>query len=108
MNPLKHLFWSRMDDLLGQMLLVSEGHRPFIEFVEHALWVCGSSLTVGVVEDNIITSNFPGPSTPSAAISIPAPDRTHHPSLEGPDNQRDSPLRTIRQRTCPPHSAPTS
>ncbi|ROI15862.1 hypothetical protein DPX16_21369 [Anabarilius grahami] len=43
---------------------------------------CGSSLTVGVMEDEAINSDFPGLSTPSAAISLSAPDRAYRPSTE--------------------------
>lgn len=60
-ETLKQLFWSGMDDILGQMLLVSEDHLAFVEFVEYVLWVCGSSLTVGVMEDHTICFDFLGP-----------------------------------------------
>lgn len=58
---LKELFWT------GQMLLLGE---------DHTLWVCGSYLTVEVIEDNInITSDslvhIPSP----AALSLPTPYR---------------------------------
>lgn len=43
------LFWSGMDDILGQMLLMREEDRPFAEFVDCALWVCRSSISVGVM-----------------------------------------------------------
>lgn len=60
-ETLKQLFWNGMDDILGQMLLVSEDYLAFIEFVEYVLWVCGSSLTVGVMEDDTVSFDSPGP-----------------------------------------------
>lgn len=38
---LKHLFLSGMNDVLGQMLLLGEDHRPFTKYVDYTLWVCG-------------------------------------------------------------------
>lgn len=35
----KQLFWSGIDNILGQMLLVREDHHPFTEFVSYALKV---------------------------------------------------------------------
>lgn len=41
-ETLKQRFWSGMDDILRQMLLLGEDHCPFIEFIDYPLWVCGS------------------------------------------------------------------
>jgi len=49
-ESLKQQFWSRMDDLLTQMLLLGDLHLSFVEFIDHTLWVCGSSLIAGLVE----------------------------------------------------------
>lgn len=69
-----------------------EDRSPLIEFIDYTLWVCGSSLTVGVVEDNAtINSNSPGLLTPPAAISLPDPDRTHRPCPECPEQLHHSP-----------------
>ncbi|ROL44004.1 hypothetical protein DPX16_10288 [Anabarilius grahami] len=63
-----------------------EDHLPSIEFVVYALWVCGSSLTVGVLENNDTTiSDSPRQSTPPAAISLPASVKTLRPRPECPD-----------------------
>ncbi|ROL51858.1 hypothetical protein DPX16_19377 [Anabarilius grahami] len=43
-ETLKQRFWSGMDDILGQMLLLGEDRCPFIEFINYPLWVCGSSI----------------------------------------------------------------
>lgn len=56
-ETLKHLFWSGMDDILGQMLLLGEGHRPFAKYVDYTLWVCRFSLTVRVIEEKDIISD---------------------------------------------------
>ncbi|KAK9953259.1 hypothetical protein ABG768_017264 [Culter alburnus] len=91
-ETLKQHFWSGMDDILVQMLLLKEDHLPFIEFVDYALPVCGSSLIAGVVENNdTIISDSPGQSTPPAAISLPAPEKTLRPSLECPDTTERPP-----------------
>ncbi|ROL41304.1 hypothetical protein DPX16_2931 [Anabarilius grahami] len=84
-GTLQQHIWSGMDDILGQLLLLMEDHFPFMEFVDYALWVCGSSLTVGVVKDNdTIISDTLGLSTPPAAISLPAPEKTLRLSPECP------------------------
>lgn len=57
-----------------QILLVS-----FIDFIKYVLWVCGSSFTVGVVEEDAINSIFPEPIPSPAAISLP-----YLPNLESP------------------------
>lgn len=65
-----------MDDILGQMLLIKEGRCPLIDFIDYTLWV--SSFTVGVIEEDIINSDFPKPVPTPAAISLPAPDQKPH------------------------------
>lgn len=72
MRPLKELFWSEMDDILGQMLLLGEDHRPFAEFVDYTLWICGSSISMGIVESNA-SSNSLAHITSSAVNSLSAP-----------------------------------
>ncbi|KAK9963617.1 hypothetical protein ABG768_006787, partial [Culter alburnus] len=86
-ETLKQLFWSEIDDIIQQMLLLREDHLPFIEFIDYDLWVCGSSLTVGVAEEDA-TINFHSlePSISPAAISLPTPERAHRPSPECPGN----------------------
>lgn len=53
-ESLKHLFWSRMDEILGKMLLLRDNHCTFTEFVDYTLWLCGSSLTLGVIENDTL------------------------------------------------------
>jgi len=36
-------FGCRMDDIIGQMLLVEEDHFPLLDFISYSLGVCGSS-----------------------------------------------------------------
>ncbi|KTG44995.1 hypothetical protein cypCar_00001692 [Cyprinus carpio] len=87
-ETLKELFRSGTDDILSQMLLLGEDQCPFIEFVDYTLWVCRSSLTVGVTENNTIQdSDFPAHVPSPAVISSSAPARIHHPSPESPGQQ---------------------
>lgn len=65
----KHLFWSGIDNILGQLLLLKEHHRPFAEFIDYTLWLFRSSLIVRVVEDNNIISNSPACSLDSSKLS---------------------------------------
>lgn len=65
----KHLFWSGIENILGQLLLLKDHHRPFAEFVDYILWLFGSSLIVVVVEDNNIISNSPPCSIDSSKLS---------------------------------------
>lgn len=84
-EALKYIFWSGMDDNLGKILLLKKGHSPLINFIINTLWVCRSSLTVGVVKEDNISSETPEPVPPPAAISLPAPNRiTHNFSPECP------------------------
>lgn len=84
-EALKSIFWSGTDDILGQMLLLKEGHHPLTDFINYTLWVCGSSFTVGVVKEDNISSDSLEPVPLSAAISLPAPNWiTHHLSPECP------------------------
>lgn len=84
-EALKYIFWSGMDDNLGKMLLLKKGHSLLINFIINTLWVCGSSLTVGVVKKDKISSDTPEPVPPPAAISLLAPNRiTLHFTLECP------------------------
>ncbi|ROL42246.1 hypothetical protein DPX16_7923 [Anabarilius grahami] len=77
-ETLKQLFWSWMENILGQMLLLGKDHCPFIEFIDYVLWVCGSSLNAKFVEgDDTINYNSPRPSTSPAAISLPTLEWTH-------------------------------
>lgn len=65
LKALKYIFWSGMDDIIGQMLLVEEDHIPFVDFINFTLlWVSGSSFTLGVIREGI-NSDFPEP------ISLP-------------------------------------
>lgn len=89
-ETLKQLFWS--DDILGQF---------FSKFVEYALWVCRSSLTVGVMEDDAINSDSPELSTSLAAISLSAPDRAYHPSPECPGQQEKTSATDLIMTTEP-------
>lgn len=50
-ETLKYNFWSGMDDTLGAMLLLDAEHLSFVQFLDRALWVCGSSLSVGLAEE---------------------------------------------------------
>lgn len=64
-ETLKQHFWSRVDNILGQMLLLHGGGSLSIQ--------CGSSLNLGIIEDNnAIISDSPGLSTPPAVISVTA------------------------------------
>ncbi|KAK9964056.1 hypothetical protein ABG768_005261 [Culter alburnus] len=53
-ETLKHLFWSRMDEIFSKMLLLRDNHCTFAEFVDYTLWLCGSSLTLGVIENDAL------------------------------------------------------
>ncbi|ROL44224.1 hypothetical protein DPX16_4293 [Anabarilius grahami] len=55
-GALKYLYWNGMDDILGQMLLMKEGCCPLIDFIDYIFWMCGSSFTVGVIEEDNINS----------------------------------------------------
>lgn len=46
-----------MDNILSQMLQLVEDTPPFAEFVDYTLWLCRSSLTMGVIEENNTTSD---------------------------------------------------
>jgi len=37
--------WSGMGDILGQMLLLSEGHSSLLDFIDYTLWGCGVVFT---------------------------------------------------------------
>lgn len=67
----KQLFWSGVNDILGQMLLLRENHLPFVEIINYALWV----LTVGVVEDNTTSSVSPGSSPFNSSSRLSASSR---------------------------------
>lgn len=40
-ETLKHLFWSGMDNIPGQMLLLRQHRCSFTEFVDYTSWLCG-------------------------------------------------------------------
>ncbi|XDV34635.1 hypothetical protein PO909_004774 [Leuciscus waleckii] len=92
-----------MDDILGQMLLLGEDQGPFIEFIDYALWVCGSSLTVGVTEDNDISnSDSLGLSTPPPTTSLPVLEKILCPSPECPGNTEKPPVTDPGMTPMPP------
>lgn len=73
-----------MGTILGQILLLREDDRPFTEFVDYTLWLCGSSLTLGIVEnDATIKSQLPGTfSITSSHLSAPSKqDFSSHPGV---------------------------
>ncbi|CAM4540769.1 unnamed protein product [Leuciscus chuanchicus] len=89
-KTLKQRFWSRMDDILGQMLMLEE--------VFHRLCL----MDVRMVEDkDTIHSDSPGRSTPSAAISLPTPEKTLRPSPECPRNTERSPTKDPEMTSMP-------
>lgn len=66
-----------------EMLLMKEGRCPLIDLIDYTSWVCGSSFTKGVIEEDNINSDFTKPVPTPAAISLPAPNRKpHHQCLE--------------------------
>lgn len=100
---MKQHFWRRMDDILGQMLLLGEDQSLFIEFIDYALWVCGSSLTVGVTEDNDISnSDSLGLSKPPATTSLPVLEKILCPSPECPENTEKPPATDPGMTPMPP------
>lgn len=89
-ETLKYYFWSGMDDTLGAMLLLDVEQFSFVQFLDRALWVCGSSLTVGVTEEISC-----GPKLVHSAKTVPSnPKPRSHKRI--PNRALKKPARHIR------------
>lgn len=62
------------DDVLGQMLLLGGDHHPFIKFIDYTLWVCRSSLVVGIDVNNTSTLSSTWLPSPLQISSLPTTD----------------------------------
>ena len=97
---LKYQFWKGLDDPLAQILLLKDTTLPFREFMDRALWVCGSSLTVALVD-------------PEPANPVLEPSSSPVPSGSKPSSQAqlskepfDSPVGQEPASVCPVNQKP--
>ncbi|ROL43111.1 hypothetical protein DPX16_14823 [Anabarilius grahami] len=77
-DTLKTVFWCGLDDHLYQQVPVAATTCSQVQYVEYVLWLSGSSLTVGEVEEDITTTPPQSPlpsqnSCPKMAAAIPEP-----------------------------------
>ncbi|XP_073700599.1 natural killer cell receptor 2B4-like [Garra rufa] len=83
---LMECFWSGLDEIVGRLMPEGESRWSLVQYIDLALWLCGSHLTVGIAEKESytpvltslpepapVTAIFPEPAPVTAVLLVPAP-----------------------------------